>query len=158
MEWKDRNGTIVSKGDEQDSSLRFLYETGFGRLLLKLLIQKFPSDFVGWFMQTRLSAAWIKSFIRKNRIEMSQYEQRKFKSFNDFFTRKIKPECRPIDLNPEHFISPCDCKLTVYGIDRVSVFRIKGGEYTVEQLLRNKTLAEAVSRRDEPGARGAEDG
>ena len=145
MEWRDRSGHHVSDGDEQDSSLRFLYETRVGRLLLKILIRKPVSDFVGWFMERRISALWIKGFLKKSHIDMSEYESRKFRSFNDFFTRKIRPERRPIDCEPGHFISPCDCKLTVFPIREDSVFRIKGGTYTVRQLLRSDELADEFS-------------
>ena len=142
MKWIDRQGNIVSEGDEQDSALQFLYNKAFGRVLLKLLVRKFPSDLVGWFMQTRLSTLWIKGFIKKNHIDMCQYEDRKFKSFNDFFTRRVRPECRPVDRDPAHFISPCDSKLTVVSIQSDTVFRVKGVDYTVEQLLRSRKLAE----------------
>ena len=141
MEWRDRNGNHVSDGDEEDASLRFLYETGFGRLLLQLLVRKPVSDFVGWFMERRISALWIKGFLKRSNIDMSAYESRKFRSFNDFFTRKILPERRPVDREPGHFISPCDCKLTVFKIQPDSVFTVKGGRYTVGQLLRNDELA-----------------
>ena len=116
MEWRDRNGRFVSEGDEENKSLSFLYETGFGRLLLRLIITKPVSAAAGWLLQRRISALWVKSFIEKNNIDMSEYESRKFRSFNDFFTRKILPGCRRVDENPEHFISPCDCKLTVFDI------------------------------------------
>ena len=141
MEWRDRNGRFVSEGDEENKSLSFLYETGFGRLLLRLIITKPVSAAAGWLLQRRISALWVKSFIEKNNIDMSKYESRKFRSFNDFFTRKILPGCRRVDENPEHFISPCDCKLTVFDIRKDSVFSIKGGKYTVEQLLRSRELA-----------------
>ena len=112
MEWKDRQGHHISDGDENNKSLRFLYETKLGGVVLSIFVRKPVSDFVGWFMQRRISALWIKKFLKNSHIDMRQYENRKFKSFNDFFTRQIRPECRPVDLEPTHFISPCDCKLT----------------------------------------------
>ena len=145
MEWKDRQGHHISDGDENDKSLRFLYETKFGGIVLSILVRKPVSDFVGWFMQRRISALWIKKFLKNSHIDMRQYENRKFKSFNDFFTRQIRPECRPVDLEPTHFISPCDCKLTVFPINEDSTFAIKGGRYTPDQLLRNKELAQAYA-------------
>ena len=141
MEWKDRQGNHISDGDENDKTLRFLYETKAGNVILSMLVRKPISDFVGWLMRSRFSALWINSFRKKNAIDMSQYENRKYKSFNDFFTRKVRPECRPVDYEPTHFISPCDCKLTVFPIKEESVFTVKGGRYTTEQLLRNKELA-----------------
>ena len=145
MEWKDRQGNHISDGDEGGKSLKFLYEKRFGGVLLGILVRKPVSDFVGWFMQRRISALWIKKFLKNSNIDMSQYENRKFKSFNDFFTRKIRPECLPIDTEPTHFISPCDCKLTVFPIREDSSFTIKGVKYTPEQLLRNKELAKGYA-------------
>ena len=145
MEWKDRQGHHISDGDENNKSLRFLYETKLGGVVLSIFVRKPVSDFVGWFMQRRISALWIKKFLKNSHIDMRQYENRKFKSFNDFFTRQIRPECRPVDLEPTHFISPCDCKLTVFPINEDSTFAIKGGRYTPDQLLRNKELAQAYA-------------
>lgn len=145
MEWKDRQGHHISDGDENNKSLRFLYETKLGGVVLSIFVGKPVSDFVGWFMQRRISALWIKKFLKNSHIDMRQYENRKFKSFNDFFTRQIRPECRPVDLEPTHFISPCDCKLTVFPINEDSTFAIKGGRYTPDQLLRNKELAQAYA-------------
>ena len=104
MEWRDRGGNYISEGDEGNKSLKFLYETRIGGVLLGLLIRKPVSDIAGWFMQRRISALWINGFIRKNHIDMSGYEKRKFKSFNDFFTRRILPECRPVDSDPKRFV------------------------------------------------------
>ena len=72
---------------------------------------------------------------------MSQFIDEEYNSFNDFFTRRIKPENRPFDEDDNHFISPCDGKVSVYGIDEESKFEIKGYTYTVETLLKNKELA-----------------
>ena len=66
---------------------------------------------------------------------------RNFRSYNQFFTRRIKPGKRPIDYAPSHLISPCDSKLSVYEIDEHSIFRIKGSLYRVSDLLRNDFLA-----------------
>lgn len=43
-------------------------------------------------MDSKLSTIHIKGFIKNNNIDMSQYEKVKYKSFNEFFTRKILPE------------------------------------------------------------------
>ena len=81
-------------------------------------------------------------FIKKNRIRMDDFEQRTFTSFNDFFTRRVRAERRPIDREPAHLIAPCDSKLTAFPIGEDSRFRIKGVEYTLEELLRDKALAD----------------
>ena len=93
-------------------------------------------------MDSPLSVPFIKPFIRKNNISMAEYEKADYKSFNEFFTRRIKPENRPVSQNPAELISPCDSKLTVYEINENSLFSIKNSLYSVEDLLKNKPLAE----------------
>lgn len=92
-------------------------------------------------MNSRLSTPMIKKFILKNNINMTEFENVKYKSYNDFFTRKILPEKRKVADNPTHFISPCDSKLTAYKITENAVFNIKGTNYSVEELLKNSKLA-----------------
>lgn len=86
-------------------------------------------------MDSKLSRRGIASFVEKNKIQLSDYEDREFVSYNDFFTRKIKPGIRAVDMEPSHFISPCDSKLTIYSIDSQSVFPIKDSLYRVADLL-----------------------
>ncbi len=53
---------------------------------------------------------------------MTDYEERKFSSFNDFFTRRVKPEARPCDRDASSLVSPCDGNLSAYRITDRSVF------------------------------------
>lgn len=115
--------------------LSFLYGTVPGRMLLRPLVSRGVSKAVGRFMDSRLSRGLISRFIRANHIDMSDYRQETYGSFNAFFTRRIKPERRPIDSAPEHFIAPCDGRLSVYPIEADSVFAIKSSRYTVSDLL-----------------------
>lgn len=100
------------------------------------------SKAVGKCLDSPLSVALVKPFIKSNSIDMSDYEQKSYKSYNDFFTRKIKKGKRPIDLSGEHLISPCDGAALVLPINEESVFHIKKSLYTVRQLLRSKKLAQ----------------
>lgn len=92
-------------------------------------------------MNSKLSIPMIKKFILKNNINMNDFENAKYKSYNEFFTRKIRPEKRQISNNNNHFISPCDSKLTAYKITKDAVFNIKGSKYSVEELLKSSELA-----------------
>ena len=123
------------------NSLRFLYNTAVGRILLKPLICKPISSIAGWFLDTRLSKPFIKGFIKNNSIDMSDYEKREFCSFNDFFTRRVLPNARPISNSENAFISPCDARLTVFPITEDALFTIKGIDYTISDLLENDALA-----------------
>ena len=122
-------------------ALAFLYGCAAGRLVLKLLTRRFVSRLAGGFMNSRLSVRMIDSFVRKNNIDLSEYETADYRCYNQFFTRRIRPECRPIDTDPTHLISPCDCKLSAYPIDEGRRFWIKQSAYTVEELLGGDPLA-----------------
>ena len=124
------------------ASLRFLYGTGPGRCLLGILCSRRLSQAVGKFLDSRFSKVFIRGFIRRNRIDMSQYEQTSYRSFNDFFTRRIRPECRPFDFSPEAFVSPCDAKLSVFPVDEGSRFEVKGFSYSLGEVLKDKTPSE----------------
>lgn len=138
---KDRNGEIVVTNEKQNILLKKLYGTVCGRVILKALTAQAVSKAAGVFMDSRLSVPLIKRFIKSSGIDTSQYVMKKFRSYNEFFTRRVKRGMRPIDRMPSHFISPCDSKLTVYKIDKSSVFRIKGSRYRVSDLIQNDFLA-----------------
>ena len=127
--------------NSQDKFLEKMYKSEAGRLLLKFLTSKAVSEIGGRFMDSPLSVPAIKPFIEKNNIDMSQYENKKYKSYNDFFTRKIKPQNRRIDMNKTSLISPCDARLSMYFIDEKSSFLIKNTRYTLKELLRDGELA-----------------
>ncbi len=138
---KDRNGEIVVTNEKQNILLKKLYGTVCGRVILKALTAPAVSKAAGAFMDPRLSVPLIKRFIKSSGIDTSQYVMKKFRSYNEFFTRRVKRGMRPIDRMPSHFISPCDSKLTVYKIGKSSVFRIKGSRYRVSDLIQNDFLA-----------------
>lgn len=138
---KDRNGEIVVTNEKQNILLKKLYGTVCGRVILKALTAPAVSKAAGAFMDSRLSVPLIKRFIKSSGIDTSQYVMKKFRSYNEFFTRRVKRGMRPIDRMPSHFICPCDSKLTVYKIGKSSVFRIKGSRYRVSDLIQNDFLA-----------------
>lgn len=133
---------FVSKGE--DRLTRSLY-SGLLRPLLPLAASKAVSDIGGLYASSAISKGRIKSFIKNNGIDMTGYEAMTFDSFNDFFTRPIIPELRPVDMTPSALVSPCDSCLTAYEISEDLRFEIKGAGYSVESLLKNPPLAEEFS-------------
>lgn len=115
--------------------LNFLYNNPFGRLFLGIAVSSFVSDIYSKKKSKKSSCKDIPEFIRNHNIDMGDYEDKEYESFTDFFTRKIKPGKRPVDMDPKAFISPCDSKLLVYKIDSNTGMNIKGREYTVDEIL-----------------------
>lgn len=122
-------------------SLRFLYETVPGRVILKILTAPFISKAAGAYLNTGLSKGLIKGFISRNNIDMSEYEDVSFKCFNDFFCREIKPGMRRFSLDPEDLTAPCDGLLSCYRIKEDTVIPVKQSEYKISDLLENESLA-----------------
>lgn len=138
---KNRNGDIIVTNQEQNRIVEKLYNTFSGRLILKALTAPVISRIVGRFMDSPFSIPFIKIFIRNHRLDTTPYIMKNFRSYNEFFTRQIKPEKRPIDYRADHLISPCDSKLSVYRINSNSVFKIKNSLYRVSDLLSNDFMA-----------------
>jgi len=127
--------------NKESKGLRFLYNTIPGRLILKIPKARWVSRIVGRYMDSRLSKHMIKKFVRKNNINLDDYYSDNFRCFNDCFTRKIKEDRRPIDMDKNHFISPCDGLLSVYKIDKDVVLPIKQSSYTISQLFENDNIS-----------------
>lgn len=141
MHCKDRNGRVIHKDNGQDNFLKGLYGTAFGRKFLKILINPTISRLGGALLSTKMSSLLVKPFIKANNIDMSDYTERAYVSFNDFFTRDLKPGKRFINRDKEVLISPSDGRVSVYEIDDNMTFNIKDSYYTIESLTHSKKAA-----------------
>lgn len=133
-------GNNAAAGDSL--TLRFLYRTAPGRVLLKLLIQPKVSEAAGRYLSSRASKWLVPYYIRKHDIDMKGVEipSGGFASFNDFFTRKramALPKRAEDDL-----LSPCDGWLSLVKIRNTAVFMIKATRFSLQDLLDDAKLAE----------------
>lgn len=123
--------------------LNILYNHVVGRMFLKIAIHPFFSEMGGFFYRSPLSRGKIISFIKEYNIDLADFETKKYKSFNDFFTRKIKPGKRTVDAGKRVLIAPADSKLIIYPIEKDNRITIKGVSYTLSQLVGNKVNLDA---------------
>jgi phosphatidylserine decarboxylase len=133
--------TLISRDRDLGGFQKFLYRNFIGRLILKLLIRPCVSKLGGFYMNRKCSKGMIKKFVKKNNIDLSQYDMTNIKCYNDFFTRKIIDGARNINMESNKLISPCDSKLQAFKINEESIFNIKDSYYKVEDLIQNKELA-----------------
>ena len=140
--YKDRQGNHYKHDATPDTMIRFFYGTFVGRCMLEHMIMPGFSEFMRVVLSSRFSALFIDPFKRKYKISLKDYKARRYRSFNAFFTREIKPEKRPICMDDNILISPCDGRLTIYDISDRLVVPIKNSEYSVKALLRNREIAE----------------
>ena len=75
---------ITQYGQEK---LRFLYGNPLGRVLLKIAVSPAVSDLYRFLNGRKSSVKKIPGFIEENHIRMEDFEDREYRSFNDFFTR-----------------------------------------------------------------------
>lgn len=129
--------------EKQQQLVRKLYTTLPGRCLLWILIRPWVSKLAGAFLDCRISKLLIHRFVRNNQIDLSECEEISYSSFNDFFSRRIRPECRPVAMEWHDVIAPCDSRLSVHPIVQESRFLVKGQSYTMEELVRSRDLAKA---------------
>ena len=126
---------------KETRSLRFLYGTVPGRAVLKVLVHPWVSKVAGAFLSSGLSKGIIPGFVRKNEITMEDVlvPSKGFRSFNEFFSRKRRPE--KISLKEGQLISPCDGYVRAVKIKETTVLDVKYSKYTLEDLLQDWELA-----------------
>jgi len=73
---------------------------------------------------------------------MSIAREQEFSNFNDFFTRKLRNEARPVDTSSTIIVSPADGKILAYADISNSDFIIKGYRFDVSTFLDNPDLAQ----------------
>lgn len=129
---------------EKIRPLRILYNTKCGRIALRGFINPTASDLMGRFMNTKASSKLVKGFVKKNGMDMSRFEKRKYRSYNEFFTRKLSapPEFSAV---PSAFCAPCEGYVTAFKISENSIYEIKDTDYSIADLLFSKTLAESYT-------------
>ena len=136
MKIYDRQTRAYEETDQYGAGkLEFLYNKPAGRLLLKLAVSPFVSGIYGRINSTKGSARKIPGFINEQHIDMSDFEDREYTSFNEFFIRRILPGKRPVDMGENVLVSPADSKLLVYRISDDTRMTVKGREYTVSEIL-----------------------
>ncbi len=123
--------------------IQWLYNDPFGSIALHTLAKrKFISEYYGKKMDDPESVSLIQPFIRQYDIPMYQYVKQDYKSFNEFFTRKIKPQFRPVNPDSSIIVSPADGKILVFThIKPENKFFMKGLDFTLEEFLGSSELA-----------------
>lgn len=142
MRYADRKGNRWEEETLQDRFLKRLYDCRAGRAAACLLARPVFSRIGGRLLETRASRLLIPGFVKRNSLDLGEWEARSYASFNDFFTRKAAPDMRPLAPGEDTLISPCDGRLLVCPVTRQGRFLIKHTAYTAGQLLKSHRLAQ----------------
>ncbi len=101
------------------------------------------SRLYGAFQKSRLSRFKVKSFVKAFHMDTSEFLDPvdSFRSFNDFFIRKLKPEVRPLANGNNVAILPADGRYLVYpNILRSDGFLVKRQKFSLDRLLQDPQL------------------
>lgn len=104
--------------------------------LPKILLTKFVGFLANIQLPSFILRFWIWIFSKKYHIQQNEIAEQEFHCFNEFFARKLKPECRPIDSEPLHIVSPVDGRIGAMGnMEQATLFQAKGIIYSLADLL-----------------------
>ena len=118
----------------------FLYNTVLGRILLCFMQKSGILKLAAAWLESDKSCWYIDRFIKKNNVDMRDFENQRFKSFAEFFARKKELQIEKTDDNV--LISPCDSLLSVYHISENRTFCVKDSLYRFEDLVPEPEMAE----------------
>lgn len=128
-----------------ERALRWIYGTPSGQLALRLLLKRAcVSQLMGWLKNRPGSARGLADFVREYNIDMSEAERPlgDYRSFNDWFTRTLKPGARPV-CSGATVALPADGRHSAWqdasAMDGVFV---KGQRFDLPALLGSAELAE----------------
>lgn len=118
------------------------------RWLWRLLPKRLLSAIIGgcaWCSVPRaIRRKVLGGFVRAYRIDMSEAEKAlaEYCSFDDLFTRRLRPDARPIAAGLGVVVSPADGRVVEAGVVREGqVIIAKGSPFTLSELLADEELA-----------------
>lgn len=94
----------------------------------------------GWLQKRPASVKKIAPFIERFNVDLSEYVSEDFRSFNDFFIRKLKANIRPLANDPHTCVLPADGRYLAY--PKFSNFSIKGQSFSLDEFVQDSGLAE----------------
>ncbi len=130
--------------------LRWIYGSLSGRLALHAVAKRgFFSRWYGWRMDRAASRAKVAPFIQNFRVDPGEFADapESFRTFNEFFYRKLKPGARLIAGDARTAVFPADGRhLGFADVSRMEGIFVKGAVFSLGELLRDRELAERFQR------------
>lgn len=139
------SGKIETEQVYGEGFLRWAYGNPLGRLTVQLAVKRaWFSRWYGWRMDRASSQAKIEPFIEDYGLDVEAFADpvESYRTFNEFFYRKLKPQARPIDAEVETAVFPADGRhLAIADIDAASDFYIKGQRFDLPAFFDDADLA-----------------
>lgn len=128
-----------------ESWLAWAYGTPMGRLTVELAAKRAAfSRWYGWKMSRQDSAKLVFPFIKDYGLDIAEFLKPpdEYASFNDFFTRQLKEEARPVDDDPASIVFPADGRHFGWAdSSAIEQVFVKGQSFDLDALLADPRLA-----------------
>ena len=131
--------------------LKRIYGNPLGKLSLHAVVKRaFFSDIYGFLADRPSSAKRVIPFIRDFGLDPSEFAEADpaaYRTFNEFFYRKLKATARPIDPRPELAVLPADGRhLGFPDAGAVKGIFAKGQTFDIPALVADRALGERYAR------------
>jgi phosphatidylserine decarboxylase len=116
-------------------------------LFMRYLPTSLISRLWGEFTHSQHSRPLIKPFARLAQIAVAEAEKplEEYSTLAEFFVRRLRPGCRPIDPDPHSIVSPADGSVTACGVCQSGdLLQVKGISYQLFSLLRDGPMSRAL--------------
>lgn len=146
IEFRNRyTGELQTEEIYGESFLRFVYENPLGRVALAAAVKRaWFSRYYGQRMDDPGSAAKIMPFIGDYKVDPGEFldTPESYRTFNEFFYRKLKPGARPIAAGDEVAVFPADGRhLGFQDLSQTGGIFAKGQVLKLPELLGSEALA-----------------
>ena len=125
--------------------LKWAYGNPLGRVSVELLVKRaFFSYFYGWWMDRPSTVAKVKPFVESFGLDAQDFAKKmdEFTSFNDFFSRELKSEARPIADDRDAVVFPADGRhLGFQDLSKVKHVFVKGQSFDLAKFIGDADLA-----------------
>ena len=127
-------------------ALRWTYGTLPGRFMLGAIIKRAVfSKWYGWRMDRAKSREKVLPFIQNFELDANEFalKPEEFRTFNEFFYRKLKPEARPIHADATTAVFPADGRhLCVPDLSSCDGLFVKGEMLNLATMLGDEKLTD----------------
>lgn len=125
--------------------LRWAYGNPLGRLTVSVAVKRlWFSQWYGWRMDRPKSRSKVRPFIEEFDVDADELADppESYRTFNEFFYRKLKPEARPIAGDDSTVVFPADGRhLAISDVSASRTFYVKGQAFDLARFLGDKQLA-----------------
>ncbi len=140
------SGAIETEAVYGEAWLRWTYGTIMGKILLWAIVKRsIFSQWYGWRMRLPGSRGRISEFCKKYRVCLNEsvVSIDDFKTFNEFFIRRLRAESRPVEKSASSIVFPADGRHLGYSnLSEIDGIYVKDQRFTLESLLLDPALVE----------------